>query len=55
MPTLVTEVTCSISSLLMITLTEMQFIYYIATFEILVVVRLGFRSCQINKSKYDDS
>jgi hypothetical protein len=51
--TLVTDATFSISSLSRITVTALQFSYYIAIFEIIVPVRLGFRSCQVNKRRYE--
>ena len=51
---LFTDAACSISSLSRITLTALQLGYFISIFQIVVAVRLGFRSCQINKSRYDD-
>jgi hypothetical protein len=43
------DAACSITSLSEITLTSLQLNSFIAIFDILVAVRLGFRSYQINK------
>ena len=43
------DAACSITSLSEITLTSLQLNCFIAIFDILVAVRLGFRSYQINK------